>query len=59
MDDFWLNAIWSLAPTVLIGLIFWFVMRSLLRADRTERDAYAKIEAEERAKLADEQHRTA
>ncbi|MFC9918112.1 hypothetical protein [Agromyces binzhouensis] len=59
MDDFWLNAIWSLAPTVLIGLIFWFVMRSLLRADRTERDAYAKIEAEERAKLADERHRAA
>ncbi|GAA1061993.1 MULTISPECIES: hypothetical protein [Agromyces] len=59
MDDFWLNAIWSLAPTVLIGLIFWFVMRSLLRADRTERDAYAKIEAEERAKRAEQQHRAA
>jgi len=51
MDDFWVNAIWSIAPTVLIGLIFWFVMRSILRADRTERDAYARIEAEERAKL--------
>jgi len=59
MDDFWLNAIWSLAPTVLIGLIFWFVMRSLLRADRTERDAYAKIEAEERAKRSEQQHRAA
>ncbi|GAA2044588.1 hypothetical protein GCM10009819_34530 [Agromyces tropicus] len=59
MDDFWLNAIWSLTPTVLIGLIFWFVMRSLLRADRTERDTYAKIEAEERAKLAEQQHRAA
>ncbi|QEO15082.1 hypothetical protein FLP10_12155 [Agromyces intestinalis] len=52
MDDFWANAIWSLAPTVLIGLIFWFVMRALFRADRTERDAYARIEAEERAKRA-------
>ncbi|BDZ55436.1 hypothetical protein [Agromyces marinus] len=52
MDDYWANAIWSLTPTVLIGLIFWFVMRSLLRADRSERDAYAKIEAEERAKRA-------
>ena len=51
MDDFWANAIWSLAPTVLIGLIFWFVMRAILRADRTERAAYARIEAEERAKL--------
>ena len=54
MDDFWLNAIWSLAPTVLIGLVFWFVMRSVIRADRSERDAYARIEAEERAKRAAE-----
>jgi flagellar biosynthesis/type III secretory pathway M-ring protein FliF/YscJ len=54
MDDFWLNAIWSIAPTVLIGLVFWFVMRAVLRADRSERDAYAKIEAEERAKHAAE-----
>ncbi|WP_172979808.1 hypothetical protein [Agromyces agglutinans] len=51
MDDFWANAIWSLAPTVLIGLLFWFIMRAIMRADRTERDVYAKIEAEERAKL--------
>lgn len=52
MDDFWANAIWSLAPTVLIGLIFWFVMRAVLNADRNERNAYAKIEAEERARRA-------
>lgn len=51
MDEFWANAIWSLAPTVLIGLIFWFVMRAIIRADRGERKAYARIEAEERAKL--------
>jgi flagellar biosynthesis/type III secretory pathway M-ring protein FliF/YscJ len=50
MDDFWVNAIWSVAPTVLIGLLFWFVMRAVIRADRGERDAYARIEAEERAK---------
>ncbi len=54
MDDFWVNAIWSIAPTVLIGLLFWFVMRAVLRADRGERDAYARIEAEERAKRAAE-----
>ncbi len=59
MDDFWLNAIWSLAPTVLIGLIFWFVMRSLLRAAGTERDAYAKIAAVVRATRAEQQHRAA
>ncbi|KRC60892.1 lysyl-tRNA synthetase [Agromyces sp. Root81] len=52
MDDFWANAIWSLAPTVLIGLIFWFVMRAVIHADRNERKAYSRVEAEERAKLA-------
>lgn len=58
MDEFWANAIWSLSPTVLIGLLFWVVMRAVFRADRTERDTYARIEAEERAKRADE-HRAA
>jgi flagellar biosynthesis/type III secretory pathway M-ring protein FliF/YscJ len=55
MDDYWLNALWSIAPTVLIGLLFWIVMRAIIRADRTERDAYSRIEAEERAKRAAEQ----
>ena len=57
MDEFWANAIWSLAPTVLIGLIFWFVMRAVIHADRNERKAYSRVEAEERAKLAE--HRPA
>jgi flagellar biosynthesis/type III secretory pathway M-ring protein FliF/YscJ len=47
----WSNAIFSLAPTVLVGLIFWFIMRAIIRADRTERKVYSKIEAQERAKL--------
>jgi len=48
IQDFWLNAIFSLVPTILIGLIFWFIMRNILRADRTERDTLKKYEAEER-----------
>jgi hypothetical protein len=32
--------------------VFWFIMRAIIRSDRNERAAYAKIEAEERAKLA-------
>ena len=48
----WGNIVFSLAPTICVGLIFWFAMRAILRADRTERKVYAKIEAEERAKLA-------
>jgi hypothetical protein len=51
MDSFWANALFSLAPTVLVGVIFWIVMRAIIRADRTERNAYARVEAEERAKL--------
>lgn len=46
----WGNIIFSVTPTILVGLIFWFTMRAILRADRTERKVYARIEAEERAK---------
>ncbi len=49
--DAWNIGIISIAPTILVGLIFWFVMRAIFRADRTERETYAKIEAQERAKL--------
>jgi len=45
------DAVSSLIPPVLVGLIFYIVMRSILRADSTERKVYAEIEAEERAKL--------
>ncbi|MFZ4893483.1 hypothetical protein ACL9RL_03430 [Plantibacter sp. Mn2098] len=51
MDNYWLNALWSLAPTVLVGVIFWVIMRSIIRSDRNERAAYARVEAEERARL--------
>jgi len=54
-EDLMWGVIYSLAPTVLIGLLFWFIMRSILRADSTERKVYAEIEAEERAKLASKQ----
>ena len=39
-----------MAPTILLGLVFWFIMRTIIRADRTERKAYARLEAEERAR---------
>ncbi|MHB1172803.1 MAG: hypothetical protein ACYCZY_10000 [Lacisediminihabitans sp.] len=51
MENLWNNALFSVAPTILVGLLFWFVMRAILRADRTERKVYAEIEAEERARL--------
>ncbi|MDQ1580043.1 MAG: hypothetical protein QOD05_818 [Microbacteriaceae bacterium] len=50
MDGIWTGVVWSLAPTVLVGLLFWVVMRAIVRADRTERKAYARMEAKERAR---------
>ncbi|MBX0301878.1 hypothetical protein K2F54_18085 [Cryobacterium sp. 1639] len=52
MEDFWFNAVFSLAPSLGVGLIFWFIMRAIIRSDRNERKAYARVEAEERAKQA-------
>lgn len=51
MDNYWLNALWSIIPTALVGVIFFFVMRAILRADRNERSAYANLEAAERSRL--------
>lgn len=47
-----LDVLISLIPPFLMGILFWVMMRSILRADSRERDTYAKIEAEERAKRA-------
>jgi hypothetical protein len=43
----------SVLPSIGIGLIFWYVMRAIIRADRRERAELAKIDAEE-ARLAAE-----
>lgn len=46
----WLgDAAMSLIPPVLVGLLFWVIMRSILNADKTERKIYQKMEAELRA----------
>lgn len=45
------GVVFALTPTILLGVIFWFIMRAIIRADRTERAAYTKIEAEERARF--------
>lgn len=51
MDDYWAAVVWTLLPTLVVSAIFYFVLRSIIRADRNERREYAKIEAVERAKL--------
>jgi hypothetical protein len=57
--DFWGNAIFSLVPTLLFGVLFWFVFRVIIRSDSAERDVAAKVEAEERAKRAAAKERAA
>jgi flagellar biosynthesis/type III secretory pathway M-ring protein FliF/YscJ len=42
--------VYSVTPTILVGLLFWFAMRAIFRADRTERKVYSEIEKEERAR---------
>ncbi|GGI43005.1 hypothetical protein GCM10010988_41880 [Cnuibacter physcomitrellae] len=51
MNDYWFNAVYSVTPTILVGLIFWFTMRAILKSDSRERKVYAKIKEQERAKL--------
>jgi hypothetical protein len=40
----------STVPPILMGIIFYVVMRAIFRADSTERKVYAEIEAQERTK---------
>jgi len=51
-ESFWGSAIFSVVPSLVVGLIFWFVVRALMRADRNERQAYATIDKEERERAA-------
>lgn len=45
-----MTALWSIAPTIVIAVLFFWILRSVLRFDRVERRAFAKVEAEERIK---------
>ncbi|GAA4675342.1 hypothetical protein [Frondihabitans cladoniiphilus] len=42
--------VFAVTPTILVGLLFWYAMRAIIRSDRTERKVYNEIEIEERAK---------
>lgn len=50
MENFWVAALWSILPTIVVTIAFFYIIRSVIRMDRTERRVYARIEAEERAK---------
>ncbi len=39
-----------LLPSVVVGLIFWFAMKSIFNADKSERQAEARAQAEAEAR---------
>ncbi|MGO1317754.1 MAG: hypothetical protein ACTMIR_12075 [Cellulomonadaceae bacterium] len=47
MDTF-LQALGALIPSVGVGVLFYFAIRAIVRADRNERAAVAQYEAEHR-----------
>ena len=50
MESYWVAVLWAILPTTVVTLAFFYILRTIVRMDRTERRVYAKIEAEERAK---------
>ena len=42
----WGAVLAALLPSIGVGLIFWFAMRAIINADRSERQALARMEAE-------------
>lgn len=50
MDETWVAMLWALLPTVVVSVVFFFILRNVIRMDRTERKVYSRIEAQERAK---------
>ena len=44
----------SIIPSIGVGLIFWYVMRAVVRADRREREELARIDAADDARAAEE-----
>lgn len=44
-----LDALVSLIPPALVGVLFYVIMRGIFRADATERKVYAQMEADMRA----------
>jgi predicted permease len=43
----------GLTPSVGVGLLFWFAMRKILRADRHEREALERMDREAMAAAAE------
>ncbi|MFN3867396.1 MAG: hypothetical protein ACK4MD_11895 [Demequina sp.] len=44
IPDSWIPILAGIIPSIGVGLLFWFVMRAVVRADRNERSALAQAE---------------
>jgi hypothetical protein len=51
--DMTLAVLAGLTPSVGVGLLFWFAMRKILRADRHEREALDRMDREAMAAAAE------
>ena len=45
----------GVVPSIGVGLIFWYAMRAIVRADRRERQALARMDAVESARSASDE----
>ena len=43
----WQAVLAALLPSVGVGLIFWFAMRAIINADRSERQALARMDGDD------------
>ncbi|WP_406634695.1 hypothetical protein [Pseudarthrobacter quantipunctorum] len=41
-----------LLPSIVVGLLFWFAMKSIFNADKAERQAEAQAQAEAESRIA-------
>ena len=55
MSTFW-EVVAAVVPSVGVGLLFWFALRTIIQADRRERAAIARLDAEESARAAVSTH---
>ncbi|MDM7830447.1 hypothetical protein QRT05_03810 [Cellulomonas sp. MW9] len=55
--DGWGPALAALIPSIGVGLLFWFGMRAVINADRTERQALARMDLAEQQAAADEREK--
>ena len=51
-SEFWANALFSLLPSVAVGLVFLLVIRGILGADRNERKVYDAVLRQELDRIA-------